>query len=867
MRQLKMLDYLTKEFEDKEIHSVLNPLLSQWFKEKFSSFSPPQKYAVKEIHAGENTLITAPTGSGKTLSAFASILSELITLSEHDALENRVYCVYVSPLKALNNDIERNLNEPLKDIKAMAKKLNKKIDVRVAVRTGDTPQSQRSAMLRHPPHLLITTPESLAILLNSPKFVELLRNVKWLIIDEIHSLAENKRGTHLSLSMERLQLLSPELVRIGLSATISPIDEIARFLVGFKDGRERACKIADVQFLKKLDLNVISPLNDLINASHERLNNEMYAKLHELIQKHKTTLVFTNTRSGTERVVHNLKERYPKFYGSNIEAHHSSLSREHRLRVENRLKKGELKVVVSSTSLELGIDIGFIDLVVLLGSPKSISRALQRIGRSGHKLHDEIKGRMIVMNLDDLVECSVLAKNALEKKLDRIHIPLNALDVLSQQIYGMAIERQWNIDELFKVIRQSYPYHELGLHDFFEVIKYLAGHYAQLEVRHVYAKIWFDENTRMIGKRGKLARVLYMTNIGTIPDETRIKVKIGEQVIGSIDEVFLERLRKGDIFVLGGQVFEFLYARGMTVQVKANPHRPPTVPQWVSEMLPLSFDLAMEIQGFRKLMEEKLKAGMTRKEVIEFIQDYLHVEKNTAEAIHEYFKEQFLFLEIPHQKKLVIERHFDGEKRYLIFHSLFGRRTNDALSHALGFILGRLHHKDMEVNFDDNGFYIASDRKLMLEKALSFLKAKDFRQICENSIDNTEVLKRRFRHCAARALMILRSYKGKEKPVGRQQMSAQILINAVKAIDPNFPILKEARREVLEDLMDIDSALKVVQGIEEGSIKIKVIDSTTPSPFAWNLMSYGYSDIIKMEDRLAFIQRMHEKVMQEIKGK
>ena len=512
--------------------------------------------------------------------------------------------------------------------------------------------------------------------------------------------------------------------------------------------------------------------------------------------------------------MHNLKEKFSKNYSANIEAHHSSLSRSHRLRTEERLKKGELKVVVSSISLELGIDIGFIDLVILLGSPKSVARALQRTGRSGHKLHDEIKGRIIVLDRDDLIECSVLLKNALENKIDRIQIPRNPLDVLAQQVYGIAIEESQKAEQVFKLVTQAYPFSSLKRSSFYEIIDYLKGEFTVLENRHVYAKIWFDEETGMIGKRGKLARVIYMTNIGTIPDESRITVKIKDQKIGSIDEGFLERLKKGDVFVLGGQSYEFRYASGMTAQVMAAYKRPPTVPSWFSEMLPLSFDLALEIQKFRELMEQKFLAKKSEKEIKDFIKKYLYVEDNTVSAIYEYFKEQFLFLELPTTKKFLIEVFSEGNLRHAIFHSLYGRRVNDALSRAYAFALSKLIHKDIELTVTDNGFVLSVNTKLPLEKTLKLVTSAELRKILVFAIEKTEILNRRFRHCAVRSLMILRSYKGRQKTAGRQQMASRLLISAVRRIDNNFPILNEARREVLEDLMDINNAEKVLQGID-----------------------------------------------------
>lgn len=862
------LEFQKEKHSDSEIYNTLNPLLGGWFKHEFEKFTEPQRYAILNIHNLENTLITAPTGTGKTLSAFTAVLNELINLSEKNQLEDRIYCIYISPLRALSNDIEKNLNQPLRAIKKAAKKINKKINARVAVRTGDTPQSERSKMLKKPPHILITTPETFAILLNAPKFKEHFKKAKWLIVDEIHSLASNKRGVHLSLSMERLQRLNPGICRIGLSATISPLKEVAKFLVGMKNEKEsRDCKIVNVQFLKELDLKVLSPLPDLIHTSPTQISKHLYEKLDELIQAHRSTLVFTNTRSATERVVNHLKERFPGRYQGQIGAHHSSVSRKKRLSIEDRLKKGELKAVVCSTSLELGIDIGYIDLVVLISSPKSIARALQRIGRSGHQLHDTIKGRIIVLDRDDLVECSVLLKNAKEQKLDKIQIPKNCLDVLSQKIYGIAIAQKIHERELFKLVKKSYCYHDLPKKEFNDVLDYLSGEYSSLETRKVYAKIWWDKETRMIGKRGRLARVIYMTNIGTIPDEARVRVKIGKEKIGYIDESFLERMKKGDVFVLGGEKYEFLYSRGMTIQVKSAEFKPPTIPSWVSEMLPLSFGLANQIQKFRYLMEEKLRAGKKKKELIEFLQKYLYCDKNAARAIYGFFNEQFKYARIPHKKRMLVEQIKDSEENALVFHSLYGRRVNDALSRAIAWALSKTIHADVMVSISDNGFVLRTHKKMPLEKALNVLKKNDLRIVLEKALRDSEVLKRRFRHCATRSLMILRNYKGKTKSVGRQQMSSRLLLSAVKRIGEDFPILKEAKREVMEDLMDIDSAERVIEWIKGGKVKVEKIQLNTPTPFAFSIYALGRSDLVKMESRLEFIKRMHKRVLSEISGK
>ncbi|MDZ4256571.1 MAG: DEAD/DEAH box helicase, partial [archaeon] len=446
-----MITTLTQKASEKEVYASLHPLLGGYFRHHFKGFTEPQLYAIVNIHQRQNILVSAPTGTGKTLSAFAAVLSELMQYADAGNLEDKVYCVYVSPLRALSNDIEKNLNQPLEELQKAAQKMGKTYDIRVGVRTGDTPASERSKMLRKPPHILITTPESLAIMLVAPKFSQSFTSTQWIIVDEIHALASGKRGTQLALNLEILQRFSPSVTRVGLSATVAPIDEMAQFLVGnWHAGTPRDCKVVDIAHFKKMDMKVLSPLPDLINTSQKKMDAAVYKTLDDLISAHRTTLIFTNTRAATERVVHHLKDRFPHKYEGLIGAHHSSLSREHRLQVEDRLKKGELKVCVSSTSLELGIDIGYIDLVILLGSPKGVARALQRIGRAGHKLHDQVKGRIVVLDRDDLVECGVLLKNALEKKIDRIHIPQRPLDVLAQHLIGLVVNDPRGIDEVYE---------------------------------------------------------------------------------------------------------------------------------------------------------------------------------------------------------------------------------------------------------------------------------------------------------------------------------------------------------------------------------------------------------------------------------
>ncbi len=850
-------------YSNEEVSKILNPLVKEWFFSKFKDFSLTQLYGVKNIYDRKNILVCAPTGGTKTLTAFLGIINYLVELALKKELEDKIYAVYCSPMKALSNDIFVNLISPLEEIKILAEKNGLKMqEIRVGLRTGDTSASERAKMARKSPHIFVTTPESLAIVLTTEKFVENIKALEFIIVDEIHALT-NKRGVYLSLTLERLCNFSIiEPVRIGLSATISPLEEIAKFLVG--NGRD--CLIAQVKLLKKIEISLDFPGENILEAENQESQRKLYSMLDEMIEKNRTTLIFTNTRAATERIIHFLDLHFPKKYEGLIGAHHSSMSKEKRFEIEDRLRKGELKVVVSSTSLELGIDIGSIDLVVLLRSPKSVSRALQRIGRAGHKLHENPRGKFIVLDRDDLVECGILMKEMVEGKVDRAEIPKNALDVLAQQIYGMAISKIWDVEEMLATIRRSYCYENLTREDFLDIISYLAGDYA-LEHRHVYGKIWYDEKEKKIGKRGKMARVIYMTNIGTIAEEGFISVVIssGEakgKIVGKIDEAFLERMKRGDIFVLGGQKYQYLYSRGMKAYVASNVSRNPTIPSWFSEQLPLNFDVALEIGRFRALVNERIKK---KDECIKFIREHIYCEEYIAEEIYDYFSEQKRFSEIPDDKTLIIEK-FKEEKEYLLFHSMYGRRVNDALARAYAFAAARLKHRDIEIGVNDNGFFIAGE-KLEENKIIPWVSEKNLKDILKEAIEQSEVLRRRFRHCAARSLMILRNYKGREKSVGKQHVHSGFLLSAVKKISNEFPILREARREVLEDLMDINNAKRVLGWIESGKIKIKMIRTPLVSPFGLNLMLQGKSDLIKMEDRASFLKRMHELHMKIIEGK
>jgi ATP-dependent Lhr-like helicase len=896
MNEIKFVD---EEDASKTLPEDFEPYVKDWFNSQFPGLSEPQKYAFDLIQEGENSLICAPTGSGKTLSAFMSALNELFQMGDKGELDDEVYVLYISPLRALSNDIQRNLKDPLEGIKQKAEEQDIEMpEVRSAVRTGDTTDHEKSKMLEKPPHILITTPESLGILLDSPKFKEKLKNIKYTIVDEIHSISENKRGVHLSLSLERLQeAASNDITRIGLSATQAPIDEIAKYLVGYdteedisidrteydeeikaaepkenEDYKTRGCNIVDVAASKEIDLETISPVEDLIHTPPGEINEAMYDQIQNLVEEHESTIIFTNTRSATERVVNNLKERFPDYYEDNIGAHHSSMSREKRLEVEEKLKKGEMKVGVTSTSLELGVDIGAVDLVLQLGSPKGVARGIQRIGRSGHQIGEKAKGKMIVVDRDDAVECSVLTKCAKEDELDKIQIPTECLDVLAQHIVGMACNHKWNIDHAFNVIRKSYNYLDLTREDFDAVMKYLSGGY-ELEDQNVYRKIWMDHDENRFGRSGKMTRVIYMTNIGTIPDESGYDVKTrgSGNYVGTLDEEFLDRLTKGDIFTLGGSTYQFSYAKGMKVFVDPKPNAEPTVPSWYSERLPLSYDLGIRIGEFRKNVADQLKLGAEDDDIIQWIMHNYYLDENTANAIYGYVKEQYQFMDhASNHEEITLERYIDEDGRQnFIFHTIYGRRCHDAIARIMAHLLQKRIGSNIGMVIDDNGFILVTPRRpIDIDRLIEQLTECNLEEELKNAVAKTELMKRRFRHVAGRSLMILRNYQGNSKTVGQQQMKGHFLISAIRNnYGEDFPMIKETYREIMEDAMDIRHTKEVVEGLKNDDISYELVKSEIPSPFSHNLLLQESTDVIKMEDKKERLQELHQQVLDRIDEK
>lgn len=845
------------------ILSLLHPLVRSWFVKTFENFTPPQVESIPLILKQQNTLISAPTGTGKTLSAFLAILNELVSRSEKKELVDQVYCVYISPLKALGNDVQKNLLEPLNGIKQLAEDQKVSIDVRVGVRSGDTTQNERQKMKVKPPHILITTPESLAILLANETWQNHLKHVEWLVVDEVHALVETKRGADLSLSLERLQHISPKLCRIGLSATAAPLQEIAHYLGGLKSSEKfRPVKIVDVSAIKKLDLQVVGLSSELARLSPKEKQQKLYDLLDDWISSHQTTLIFTNTRAATERMIHHLHEHFPGKYEGLIGAHHSALSKEHRLAVEDGLKEGKYKAVVSSTSLELGIDIGYIDLVVLLSSPKGVAKALQRIGRSGHRLHETVKGRFIAMDPDELVECTVLLHQALKSKIDRLSVIQNPLDVLSQQLVGMS-NVSIKVEEARKIVKNSYCFHQLSDKHFDSVVSFLSGKTKSLQGKRFYPKIRIENGEMVI--HSKMTKIIYLTNIGTISEQGKIIVKVGNQSVGSVDEAFIEKLKKGDVFVLGGQSYVFAYASGMTAVVKPAEKRKPMVPYWSSDAMPISNDLGQAVGDFRKKFDEQLSLE-DEKKFKEWIRSEYHCNEMEEEVLKEYFSAQKLFCGIPSSEELVIESFEIFGQHHSFIHSTFGRRVNEALGQVIAQNLTRLLYLRVDPVVNDLGIMFSHAEFIPIKQAVAALKSSNFESQLSSAMENSEVLVRRFRQCAERSLLLLRNYRGQKKSIGKQQVAARIWYAHLRENDQQFPILLEARREILNDWMDVKRTVSILELIEAKKIKWKFVSTKSPSPFAISLFADAFANYYNYEERNEVVKELYELVNQELKG-
>ncbi len=657
---------------------MFHPAVAAWFDGRFAEPTPAQAQAWPAIKSGGHALIAAPTGSGKTLAAFLAAIDELVRQGLEGRLKDETQVVYVSPLKALSNDIHRNLETPLAGIRAALRAQGlPDIAIRTAVRTGDTSAGERDRMRRAPPHIVVTTPESLYVLLGSESGRAMLRTARTAIVDEIHAVASNKRGSHLLLSLERLgSLCGRPIQRIGLSATQKPIEAVARLLVGSPAGEGAKCTIIDTGHRRKRDLALEVPASPLEPVMSAEAWSQVYNRLAELIEAHRTTLIFVNTRRMAERASRQIFERLGK---DQVSAHHGSLSKEHRLAAEQRLQQGKLKALVATASLELGIDIGEVDLVCQLGSPRSIAALLQRVGRSGHAVDGTPKGRLFPLSRDDLVECTALIDSGNRGELDRLVIPERPLDVLAQQIVAEVSAREWKEDELFDLVRRAWPYRALTRRDFGEIVAMLSEGISSRRGRRG-ALIHHDGvNGLLRGRRG--SRLTALTSGGTIPDNADYQVLLEPeaQVIGTVNEDFAVESMAGDVFQLGNRSYRILRVERGVVRVADAEGAPPTIPFWLGEAPARSDELSQAVSRLRAAAAERLTADAKGQQLLDWLMSEVGVDRPAANQLAEYLSAAHAALGcLPTQDSIVLERFFDEFRRDAAGHSLALRQPHQS---------------------------------------------------------------------------------------------------------------------------------------------------------------------------------------------
>ncbi|MEF8851799.1 MAG: ATP-dependent helicase, partial [Haloarculaceae archaeon] len=646
----------------------------------------------------------------------------------------------------------------------------------------------------------------------------------------------------------------------------------------------RDYELVDARFAREFDVELVCPTDDLVNTPSGVVNDRFYRQLHELVQDHTNTLVFTNTRSGAERVLHNLRERFDGYDEDNSGCHHGSLAKEKRQETERKLKDGDVEVVTTSTSLELGIDMPHIDLVVQVGSPKSVAALLQRVGRAGHQLGETVTGRVFALDRDELVECAVMLKKAEEGFVDRVFVPQRAQDVAAQHVYGMAIADVRPEREIKRILRRAYPYRTYSDEEWESLLRYLTADYDGLEDKNVYAKVWRDDNDPpdgeyhyeehpvgepLMGKRGRLARVIYMTNIGTIPDSFTCDVftRSGDQWVGQLDEEYLDTIESGDVFVLGGDRYEYRYRRGSKVYVDPTSARP-TVPSWFSERLPLSYDLGREILTFQRELLDRLESG-GMSGVRHWLREY-PLDENSVRAVARMFAEQTAYTgskSVSTDERLVVEEELDREayeRRYYV-HSNYGRRFNDGFSRLLAYRVTREANANVQVAVADHGFTLSMplNRKVDVVGVVEDIDPADVRSDLRASLKGTDLLKRYFRINATRALMILKRYKGYEKSASEQQVSSEMLLGFAEDLE-GFAVMEETYREILEDKLDVAAVESVLADVAAGDVTVEHVRVDSPSPRAFGLATLMASDVVLAEDEGEVLREFHQRVLDEI---
>ena len=841
-----------------------HPAVAAWFARTFSAATDAQAQAWPAIQAGRDVLVAAPTGSGKTLAAFLAAIDQLIKEGAEGGLPDETRVLYVSPLKALSNDIHRNLEAPLAGIRRELAALQlPDVEIRSIVRTGDTTQSERAQMRRRSPHIVVTTPESLYVLLGSQSGRDMLASCRTVIVDEIHAVAGNKRGTHLALSLERLLAITRRrFVRIGLSATQTPIEEVARFLTGSRGLGD--CTIVDSGHVRNRDLALELPAGPLEPVMSGEVWSQVYDRLAELVREHRTTLIFVNTRRLAERIARHLSERIGHEF---VAAHHGSLAKERRFKAEQQLKRGELKALVATASLELGLDIGDVDLVCQIGSTRSINTFLQRVGRAGHAVGGTSKGRLFPLSRDELVECAALLDAVRRGELDRLVIPRDALDVLAQQLTAEIASREWHEDALFELVRGAYPYAGLRREDFDDCVRMLAQGYTSRRGRHG-SLIHYDTASRTLRPR-KGARLTSLTSGGAIPDNADYKVMLEPEgfAVGTVNEDFAVESLQGDIFQLGNTSYQILRVERGTVRVADAQGQPPSIPFWLGEAPGRSKELSAAVSRLREDIGQRLDldAGAASRWLIQDV----GLDEESASQLVEYLAAgRAALTALPTLDTVIFERFFDeAGGMQLVIHSSFGSRVNRAWGLALRKRFCRKFNFELQAAATEDHIVLSLSQahSFELQDVARYLQSNSVREVLLQALCAAPMFEVRWRWVAGISLALPRFRGGKKIPPQIARMNAEDLLasifpdqaacaeNLTGEIEiPEHPLVQQTIRDCLEEAMDVEGLESILRQLEKREIKVIARDLTQPSPLALealNARPYAYLDDAPLEER------------------
>ena len=844
--------YIDESASTDELLDTLCQPVRDWFKVTFPDFTAPQKLAIPALQRRDHLLLCSPTGSGKTLTAFLSIIDKLIRHALDGTLEQRVYCAYISPIKALANDIQRNLLGPLREIRERFLPARAQ-EIRVGVRTGDTSQSDRQRMLRKPPHILITTPESLAIAIASPRFRPILANVEHLIVDEMHALVPTKRGTHLSLVLAQVdRLLERPVQRIGISATMEPLNTVAEFLVASDsrelEGERQAVHIAKVSVARELDLDILLPHPRFNDIPVKQLLDHNVEVMKELIEAHTTTLVFANTRQMTEVIVQKLRTLGVE----GVEGHHGSMDKKIRLGVEQRMKAGVLRAVVSSSSLEMGIDIGSLDMVIQLASPSNISTALQRIGRAGHHVGGIPRARFLPSSVDDLVELAALQTAIMSGEMDLLHFPENCLDVLAQFVIGLTITEDVDIDEAYELVHSTWPYRELPYDDFIEV----------LDMLDEERRIWLDWEDNAFGKRG-FSKMIYYTNVGTIaPDNNYLVFNRDGSMIGQLSSSFVQNLRTGDVFLLGGATYRVHGIHSSRVNVTPVTAYRPTVPSWSGEARSRSRELS---EAVLKLINHGIVALRRQKDPRLVLSRVYGLSQPVAESIARHLEGHVLeSFQAPTPTRVLIEEIVGPVPAYLVTTGR-GRAFNMAFGYLFAGIARRHDVQVLELSFDESGFLVKTSAEIDPGQIYLLFRQGDHREVLETYLLDTQLFARRFREVAGRSMLVPRRVGAEEKSPQQYQKECDALFERHRQMEDSL-LVKETHREILSTDLDLTALEEFLEQLQGETVRLIHTRVQVPSPLGMSLYMSAFQDLLAMKTRAYFIKDIDPAILRRLLG-